>query len=75
MAQTYQKIYDGTYLFPVADNSEGKKEKNIFVSLNLYLYGSIIYCSVLYTAQFCIGLNVRIVHCTYMSGARCVYVS
>ena len=35
MPQKSQKIYDGTYLFPGADNSEENRENLIFVSLKL----------------------------------------
>ena len=35
MPKKSQKIYDGTYLFPGADNCEENREKAIFVSLTL----------------------------------------
>ena len=35
MLQKSQKIYDGTYLFPGADNCEENRENSIFVSLTL----------------------------------------
>ena len=35
MPKKSQKIYDGTYLFPSANNSEENREKSIFVSLKL----------------------------------------
>ena len=35
MPKKSQKIYDGTYLFPSANNFEENREKSIFVSLKL----------------------------------------
>ena len=38
MLQKSQKIYDGTYLFPGADNCEENRENSIFVSLALKIF-------------------------------------